>query len=221
MFNLEKEVNIAIDGPVASGKTTVGKQLSERLGFDFLDTGLFYRAVTWAVLIGNSNLNLLEDPRVFVENMELDIKDSKVWAFGQDITHQLRSAAVEKEVSDISAIPEVRRVLVDTQRITAQNRRVVMVGRDIGTVVLPRANYKFFLEASVNVRVKRRHNEMKSDGIEQNVHELESEIVIRDSVDTNREDSPLSMAEDAILISTDDMTVSEVVDNMMLRISSG
>ena len=128
---------------------------------------------------------------------------------------------MENEVSDISAIPGVRRVLVETQRMTAQNRRVVMVGRDIGTVVLPHAIYKFFLEASVNVRVKRRHSEMKSVGTEQSVHELESEIMLRDSVDTNREDSPLSMAEDAILINTDDMTVSEVVDNMMLRISSG
>jgi cytidylate kinase len=212
-------VQIAIDGPVASGKSTVARELAQRLGFAFLDTGALYRAVAYlalqrglspddeaqvAALLAASPPAVVGDPsdpvayRVRVDNRLLE--------------SELFRPEVSQAVSPIAAMAQVRRGLIGAQRAFARNRDVVMAGRDIGTIVLPDAAYKFFLTASVDARTNRRWLELKQSGIEMNPQELRDEIVARDLRDTTRAVSPLRKAADALELDTSRMTVDEVVD---------
>ena len=197
---------IAIDGPAASGKTAIGKELAKSLGFAFLDTGLMYRAITFWALEENIDLN---DLRALGELAQMKAKDAGEFALlgGSEILH---SMVVCSHVSIVSRESVVREPLVKQQRIIAELGPIVMVGRDIGTVVLPSA-LKIFLDASQEVRANRRLNELLEKGRIENSSSAGQEIELRDEMDSQRELSPLIAAPDAIKINTEKIGIAEVV----------
>ena len=208
---------IAIDGPAASGKTTVGKLLAQRLVYGFLDTGLMYRAITWIALESRVSI---EDEGALIHlaqstHIEMDDKydatSSRVWVNNQPLEKELRGARVDESVSLISKVPAIRRLMVEQQRRIAQPGRIVVVGRDIGTVVLPNAKLKVFLSASPEERSRRRFKELKMKGEIRDFKKVLEETVERDWIDTNRSESPLKIATDAIEVNTDGLTVENVV----------
>ena len=207
---------IAIDGPVASGKTVAGRLVAQRLRFRFMDTGVVYRAVTWEAL---SSGTALEDESALVRlarelTMQLvhEEGDERLLVDGQDITDHLRDPEVERGVSLVAKVPGVRRGLVRQQRAIAEESPIVMAGRDIGTVVLPDAQLKVYLTASVDVRARRRYLELQRQGNSVEYAQVESELKRRDKIDSERVDSPLRPANDAKLIDTNGVEVEALVD---------
>lgn len=207
---------IAIDGPSSSGKSTIAKELAKQLSIIYVDTGAMYRAVTLAVLQNNispSDANKIAD---LLPTLELSFKRSlsgeqEMYLGEQNVSREIRMDEVTENVSEVSAYPFVREALVKIQRDMASKHSVVMDGRDIGTVVLPEAKYKYYLNASAKVRALRRHAENIEKGLsEQSIEEIESSIIARDHYDSTREHSPLRKADDAIEIITDDLTIEEV-----------
>ncbi|GAC1456930.1 MAG: (d)CMP kinase [Vulcanimicrobiaceae bacterium] len=212
-------LQIAIDGPVASGKSTVAKRLAARLGFLFLDTGALYRAVAYIVLqTGQHDLDeagVVARIRTNPPRVVLDPDDPLTYRIrvGNQLLHeQLFSAPVAGVVSRVAAMPGVRTRLLAAQRAFAEERAIVMAGRDIGTVVLPQARHKFFLTASLGTRVERRLRQLHARGIEITRDVLTQEIENRDRRDSTRHVSPLVRADDAIELDTSHMSVDEVVD---------
>ena len=197
-------MKITIDGPVASGKTAVGRALARRIPARFLDTGMMYRAVTWATIQQNIDLNNKADLAELTKSLSIEViledGDQVLKVDGTDITDELRNSDIESNVSKISQVGAVRHELVDQQRAIASTGDIVMVGRDIGTVVIPDADLKIYLDASIQIRAKRRHDEMRRKGQRIDLEKLVEEIKTRDNMDSNREDSPLVSAEDAVII---------------------
>jgi cytidylate kinase len=215
-----QKFNIAIDGPAGAGKSTVARMVAGALGFVYVDTGGMYRAVTWKVLQEGLNPEHIEDVIAVARRMEIELQPrndgQQVWVDGVDVTKWIRSAEVNRYVSQISSIAEVRQILVSKQKQLAAVKGVVMDGRDIGTQVLPGAELKIFLTASVKERADRRFKEMQ-DGGDRSVtlEQLEQDIARRDQMDEEREISPLVRAEDALLIDCTTMTIPEVVDAIL------
>jgi cytidylate kinase len=206
---------IAIDGPAASGKSTLGRVLAERLGYRFLDTGLMYRAFTLAALrrgIPPSDIAACEK---LAETLSLRIEaatDTRIFFGDEDVTPLLREQDVESNVSAYSAIPGVRSAMVGRQREFASSGRAVLAGRDIGTVVLPEAPLKFYLEASEEARASRRAAQSGEWGHVRPPSDARRDIAGRDTVDTSRPVGPLRPAADAVVIDTTDMTIQQVID---------
>mgnify|MGYP001459003594 FL=1 len=211
---------IAIDGPAGSGKSTTSKLVANRLGISHLDTGSMYRAITVHFIKNNYSLDNIDVPSV-MDSIELEILDSSdkesVFLNGEDVTDRLRSNEVSKLVSDISSVKEVRAKMVEIQRRISSNKSIVIDGRDIGTVVFPDAEFKFFITASIDSRAKRRFDELQESDSNVTLEQIEEEIKSRDHFDSTRENSPLKKAEDAITIDTTHLDVSEQV-NMILEI---
>jgi cytidylate kinase len=213
-------MTIAIDGPAASGKSTVGECLAERLDYLFYDTGIMYRAVTWVALEHGVAVEDEEAVTALAERLEIGVTDAveddgrpyTVWADGFDVTWAIRSSAVDANVSVVSAYPGVRRALVAKQRRLAAGKPVVMVGRDIGTVVLPEADLKIYLDATVRERARRRWLEMEERKQDADYAAVLDAMRRRDRIDSCRDVSPLRPAEDAVRIDTTDLDVEEVVD---------
>jgi cytidylate kinase len=213
---------IAIDGPAASGKTAIGAELAQRLGYRFVDTGAMYRAVTWRILrrsIDPSDEDAVAD---VASNMRIAVAEpspgshgTTVLVDGEDATPHLRDSDVERAVSLVSRIPLVRKALVRIQQELAQPGRIVMAGRDIGTVVLPRARLKVYLDASREVRAQRRADQMQAAGIEPDFDALIADLERRDGIDSTREASPLTAAPEAVIINTDNLTIEEVVSRLI------
>ncbi len=211
---------IAIDGPAASGKSTIGNLIANKLGYISLDTGIMYRAVAFKAL--QEGVDIFDDVAVsnLAENVKIDIQPSveedgrqfDVIIDGEDHTWDLRSPEVNQIVSEVSVYPRVRKAMTELQREIAKNGRIVMIGRDIGTVVLPNAEMKIYLEASVEVRTQRRYIEELARGKKICLDEIEESLRHRDEIDSSRAVAPLRPAEDAILVNSDDMTVYEVVE---------
>ena len=210
---------IAIDGPVAVGKTVVGRLLARRLGFRFLDTGVMYRAVTLAALErampleDDAGLTRLAE-EIAIEVLETDA-GHQVIVDGADVTGRLRTPDVEHGASVVSQVPGVREALVRKQRAMADAGRWVVVGRDIGTVVLPDVEVKLFLEASVEERARRRYEELHAKGANVDADVVRSELEERDQRDIHRAHSPLRAAPDARRVVTDGLTVEQVVDHII------
>ena len=207
--------SIAIDGPVASGKTAVGRVVATRLGIRFLDTGAMYRAVTWVATQLGTDLDDDDALTAIAESVDMRLvagdAGDRLIVDGQDITDHIRDRDVERGVSLVSAVSGVRTALVGQQRVVASQGSIVMVGRDIGTVVLPDADVKVFLQASMEVRAKRRYDELRSQGKSPDYQHVTDDLARRDKIDSERTDSPLRRAPDAVLLDTDDLTVEEVV----------
>ena len=205
-----KKIIIAIDGPAGSGKSTTAKLAAEKLGYVYIDTGAMYRAVTLAWL--RSKLELTEEILCNLLgkiNIELRPSDAgqKTILNGEDVSEEIRTIEVTKNVSPVSAIGCVREKLVEMQRELGKNGGVVMDGRDIGTVVFPDAELKIFLIASVETRAVRRTLELKNKGINESIDDIKNQIVERDRYDSSREISPLKKAGDAIEIDTSNLTI--------------
>jgi cytidylate kinase len=210
-----RKIVIAIDGPAASGKSTTARLVAERLGYLHLDTGAMYRAVTLRVLEEQIPLDdvetisaLAEKTRIHLERSE---KGNKVFIDARDVTHEIRTEAVTKNVSLVSSYQSVRDVLVREQRRIAAGGGVVLEGRDIGTVVLPDADLKIFMVAGVAQRVERRRRDLQEIGVTIERKKLESEILERDRLDSTRKSSPLRRATEAVEVDTSSMTIEQQV----------
>ena len=208
-------MQVAIDGPASSGKSTISKLIAKENHFVYLDTGAMYRVVTLAVLKNQISLDDHRAIEQLVQTIEIgfSMQDGKQSVFmnGEDVTDEIRSVEVTRNVSAVSALKEVRTRLVHLQQEIAENHSIIMDGRDIGTVVLPQAEIKIFLVASVEERAKRRFIENQEKGIEMSYEELVEDIRRRDHIDSTRKESPLKKAEDAIEIDTTTMTIDDVV----------
>ena len=214
---------IAIDGPAASGKSVVGTAVAARLGYRFYDTGAMYRAVTWLALRRGIDpddserlIHLTDSLKVTVrEGTAGAIEPTTVLLDGEDATPHLRDGAVDKNVSLVSRVPGVREALVRIQRDIASGGRVVMAGRDIGSVVLPDADLKVYLDASREVRARRRAAQLVEAGLPADVDALVADLARRDGIDSSRAASPLTAAPGAVIINTDDLTLPEVVQRIL------
>lgn len=216
---------IAIDGPAAAGKTVVGTRLAKKIGYRFLDTGMMYRAATVAALDADADFEYQDQLIAAVEDIEIEARAAAdgttlIFINGTDITPRLRSHDVDSRVSIVSAIPQVREIMVEAQRKLAAGGGIVMVGRDIGTVVLKDADPKIYLTATLETRAERRFTEMKDRPGQPPLDDVLEAMRNRDKIDSSREASPLRPAEDAVIVETDDMTVDEVVCHLS-RIAEG
>ncbi len=220
---MPKPSTIAIDGTAASGKSTIGRLLAERLGYLYLDTGAMYRAVTWVALQRGLDIADEEAITALAEAVEIEVvpptandgRQYTVYADGEDVTWQIRRPEVDANVSPVSAYPGVRRALTAQQRRIGRRGRVVMVGRDIGTVVMPDADLKIYLDATVEERARRRYREILARGESADYGEVLAAMRRRDKLDSEREVAPLRPAKDAVIIDTTDLTVEEVLARVM------
>lgn len=216
---MRKNICIAIDGPAAAGKSTVAKIIAKRLSYLYIDTGAMYRALTYLALQQGIALDDEQALISLLKNTYIDLKPSEqgqlVFVNGEDVTNVIRSEEVTNAVSLVAKHPLVREEMVARQRALAKNGGVVMDGRDIGTYVLPDAEVKIFLKASVEERAKRRHAENIARGFPSDLETLKKEIARRDRIDSEREVAPLKKAEDAIEIDTTSLSIEEVVDRIM------
>ncbi len=212
-------MKITIDGPVASGKTAVGRALARRIAARFLDTGTMYRAATWAALQRNLDFSNADSLAKLVQSLSIEVilEDGEhvLKVNGADITDFLRDPDVEANVSQLSQVRQVRHELVNQQRTIADNGNIVVAGRDIGTVVIPDANLKIYLDASIDIRARRRHDEMRRKGNIANLGKLIEDIKTRDTMDSKRDESPLVAASDALIINTDRLRIDQIVTRIM------
>jgi len=209
----KKNIVIAVDGHSSCGKSTMAKQIAKALGILYVDSGAMYRAVTWFFMqhFDLSDETLLDDRFVeLLPEISIDFKreNDKVYTTlnGKNVEFEIRQMAVSEMVSRISAIPQIREKLVKTQRELAKDHSLIMDGRDIGTVVFPNAEIKFFVTADAEIRAKRRYLELKSKGENADFQNVLKNIIARDKMDSTRKASPLKKAEDAILIDNSNMT---------------
>ncbi|ALC85869.1 MULTISPECIES: (d)CMP kinase [Bacillaceae] len=216
---MTKQIQIAIDGPAAAGKSTIAKKTAELLGYTYVDTGAMYRAITYKAI--QSNIDLQDEDKLtsLLKQTSIELKPSpkgqQVFLDNQEVTEEIRSKEVTASVSVVAAHAELRKEMVRRQVEMGKNGSVVMDGRDIGTSVLTDAELKIFMSASVEERAKRRFSENNKRGIESSLEELMNDIELRDKLDSEREASPLVQAEDAIFIDTTSLTIEEVSEKIM------
>ena len=216
---MEKKISIAIDGPAAAGKSTIAKIVAKTLNYIYVDTGAMYRALTYKAL--NENISPMDEHALFnlLMDTEIELKPSEkgqlVFVDGQNVTAEIRNNEVTGSVSEVAKHRLIREDMVRRQKIFAENGGVVMDGRDIGTHVLPNAEIKIFMVASVEERAERRHQENLHKGFPSDIEQLKAEIALRDKQDSERKVSPLKKAEDAIEIDTTSLTINQVADRIM------
>ena len=212
--------NIAIDGPAGAGKSTIAKRLAKQLGFIYIDTGAMYRAMGYYFAV-KEGIDIKSEADVAAACPEVEVTiayengEQQVYVNGENLSGVIRTEQAGTMASTISVYPVVRAKLVESQQKLAENADVIMDGRDIGTVVLPNAQVKIYLTASVSTRAKRRYDELKAKGMECCIEEIEKDIMDRDYRDMNRETSPLKQAEDAVLVDTSDLDIDGVVEAIL------
>ncbi len=215
----EQQNVITIDGPAGSGKSTVAKVMARRLGWDYIDTGAMYRCICLKALKRGHRLNDEETLVELVKNttmrMRFDGSGLKVFMDGENVSQAIRRNRVNKHVSEVAALPMIREQLVEKQRALGEEGEVIMDGRDVGTVIFPAAKYKFYLDASLDIRAQRRDNELQDAREEVSLDVVVEEIKARDATDRGRSSGPLKPADDAWIIDTSEFTIEEVVDEML------
>jgi len=221
MTKIAPRITIAMDGPAGSGKSTVARLVAEKLGLLYLDSGAMYRAVT-LLAIQNS---VEEDITKLIElvkkcNIEFSDNGKRIFLNTNDVSVQIRTPKVNKLVADIAKIPEIRNEIVRHQQRIGEEGNIIAEGRDLTTIVFPNADYKFYLDASVKERAKRRFADLQEQNVNTTLAAVEAEISTRDEKDTSREHSPLRAAEDAIRVDTTGKTIDEVVDFIVKQINT-
>ena len=214
---------IAIDGPAASGKSTIGLRLAEALGYIFFDTGVMYRAITWLAMERGIDVHDETAVTALAEETQIDVAPASkpdgracdVLVNGRDITSQTRTRKVDANVSIVAAYRGVRKALSQQQRRVGQRGKIVMVGRDIGTVVLPEADLKIYLDATAEERARRRYDEIIAQGGKTDYEGILKRVVERDRIDSTRAVAPLRAAEDAIVLDSDKLTADEVFEQIL------
>ena len=202
---------VAVDGPAGSGKSTISKMVAKKYRLTYLDTGAMYRMIAYTSIRDGVNLDAVGEVVDLLNRVNIDMRDGKFYVDGIDVSLEIRTPEVTAIVSKVAAIREVRVKLVDLQRKISKGKDVILDGRDIGTVVFTNADLKIFLVASPEERAKRRVLDFKNKGIDEKMEDVLSEIIRRDEFDSNREESPLKKAEDAIEIDTSFMDIDQVV----------
>ena len=213
---MAKTISIAIDGPAGAGKSTIAKRLAKELGFYYVDTGAIYRTVAYFMDLLDISPKDVDGVSRYIDELTIEIEYDAdglqhMIMNGMDVSEDIRTPEISKKSSDISAHAVVRDMLLDMQRDVAKKHNVIMDGRDIGTVVLPRANVKIFLTASAEVRAKRRHLELQAKGSKDSYEKVLAEIQKRDHNDSTRAIAPLKQAKDAILVDTSELDIDGAV----------
>ena len=208
------KLSVAIDGPAGAGKSTIAKLVSKRFQLTYINTGAMYRAVTYAAIKKGISHERVEELCSMIDEIKIEFKGENLFLNGNDITEDLCLPEIAQNVSFYASIPEVRKLLVKQQRRIAEENNVIMDGRDIGTVVLKDAPFKFYLTASAEKRAERRFKELQDKGIDVDYNKILHDIEKRDYIDMNREVDPLKKAEDAIEVDTSDMNIEEVVEKL-------
>lgn len=214
---MSKRIIVAIDGPAGAGKSTIARAVAHKLGFVYIDTGAMYRAVAlWAVRLGISDSDMHKLEHLAGEaNIEFEAGTSRILLNGEDVTEAIRTPEISAAASKVSAIPSVRRAMVEKQRVMAANNSVVMEGRDIGSIVFPDAQVKVFLDADPTVRAERRVTELQAKGEEVAAEETAKEIAERDTRDRTRAESPLVQSPDAVYLDSSQLSVTEVEEAVL------
>lgn len=212
---MDNNIKIAIDGPTSAGKSTIAKLLAQKLKINYVDTGSMYRALTLKVLNNNIDPKSEEDVTSIADKTKIDYFENHIFLDGLCVDDKIRNELIDKNVSYVCQYRDVRKRLVSLQKEIASKSSVIMDGRDIGTVVLKDANYKFFLTASADVRAKRRYKEYLEKGLEVNFEDIKNDLIRRDDYDSHREVDPLVKASDAIEVNTDDKNIEETVELML------
>ena len=215
---------IAIDGPAGAGKSTIARLIAQKMGFLYIDTGAMYRALTLKVI--DKGIDTKDAGKIIelAKNTSIDLINKpdgslKVSLDGKDVSQEIREPRVTKFVSDVAKIKEVREIMVLLQRKLGESRDACLDGRDIGTVVFPDADYKFYLDAHFSERVNRRHKELKGMGRDIAWTDVEGDLGNRDTIDSTREHGPLKRADDAIFIDTTQLSINEVVEKVLKEIN--
>ena len=210
-----KKIVIAIDGYSACGKSSTAKQVAQQLGYNFIDTGAMYRAVTLYFLKEKVDINSEEQVLNALGQCEIAFDGLSILLNGLDVDRNIRSAEINEKVSEVSAIPAVRRKMVAQQQAFGKEKGIVMDGRDIGTVVFPNAELKLFMTADLDVRVERRRKELIEKGLHADTEEIRRNLLARDHIDSTRADSPLRKADDAVEIDTTHLTLEEQISKIV------
>ena len=213
------KIAVAVDGPAGAGKSSISKIVAKKLGYLYIDTGAMYRSVTWAVLHNHIDVNNQKAVEALLPELDLTMEASddscKVFLAGQDVTDFIRTPQVNNAVSIVASYKGVRQYLVERQRLMAEAGGVILDGRDIGSVVLPNAELKIYLTASVEARAMRRYLEVKGTVNEQTLEDIKDSVMQRDDMDKNRKESPLIQVEDAVLVDSSEMTFDETVEHIL------
>ena len=214
-----KKIAIAIDGPAGAGKSSISKVVANESGYLYIDTGAMYRGVTWAVLDSHVDVKNQKDVESLLPSLDLTLEPTanacKVFIKGQDVTDLIRQQQINENVSTIASYKGVREYLVERQQAMAAVGGVILDGRDIGSVVLPKAELKIYLTASVDARAKRRWLEVQGTSNEQSLEDIKNNVESRDEMDKNRDESPLVCVEDAIVVDSSNMTFDETVEHIL------
>ena len=214
-----KKIAIAIDGPAGAGKSSISKVVANELGYLYIDTGAMYRGVTWAVLDSHVDVKNQKDVESLLPSLDLTLEPTanacKVFVKGQDVTDLIRQQQINENVSTIASYKGVREYLVERQQAMAAVGGVILDGRDIGSVVLPKAELKIYLTASVDARAKRRWLEVQGTSNEQSLEDIKNNVESRDEMDKNRDESPLVCVEDAIVVDSSNMKFDETVKHIL------
>ncbi|WP_424963728.1 (d)CMP kinase [Ekhidna sp.] len=210
-----KKIVIAIDGYSGTGKSSTAKQVAAGLGYTYIDSGAMYRAVTYFFL--QEGIDFSDDNQVnnSLKNCNISFDGPSIFLNGEDVDHQIRTMKVNQNVSQVSAISEVRKKLVEQQRRMGEAKGVVMDGRDIGTIVFPKAELKVFMTADMDVRAERRRKELAKKGIKEDLETIKANLEKRDKIDSTRADSPLKKADDAKEIDTSHLTLNQQIDKIV------
>ena len=213
------KIAVAVDGPAGAGKSSISKIVAKKLGYLYIDTGAMYRSVTWAVLHNHIDVNNQKAVEALLPELDLTMEASddscKVFIAGQYVTDFIRTPQVNNAVSIVASYKGVRQYLVERQRLMAEAGGVILDGRDIGSVVLPNAELKIYLTASVEARAMRRYLEVKGTVNEQTLEDIKDSVMQRDDMDKNRKESPLIQVEDAVLVDSSEMTFDETVEHIL------
>jgi len=214
-LTIGEDMKIAIDGPAGSGKSTIAKLLSKKLNYEYIDTGALYRAITYIIEIEEIDNNNREKISDIIKNTNFRFHGNKLYINDTSIENEIRKNTISQKVSEVAALPFIRDLLNSIiRKIVDMSDNIILDGRDIGTVVLPEAELKIYLDASPKIRAKRRYLELLDKNESISLKKLEEEIIKRDYLDSNREVAPLKKAEDAIVIVTDDLNIQQVVDKI-------